>query len=351
MISGFKICITGGSGFIGSTLVEALIENNTITVLDNFGRNRLQNLPCSQHPNLTLLKGDVLNYVDVSRAVTGADYIIHCAGIAGIDTVVKKPVETMRVNMVGSYNVLEAGASQTQCRRVICFSTSEVFGSQAFSAKETDRTIVGAAGQARWTYAVSKLAEEHLALAYFQEFNLPITVVRPFNVYGPGQIGEGALKIFIQRALNDEPLYIYGDGTQIRAWCYVDDMVKAVLKVMEEPKSLGETFNIGNPRSVETIWGLANTVIRILGSKSKIEFKPALSADIELRLPCVQKATDLLNFTAKVDLEEGILRTAAYYKEMHDIFSQTGYHDFGSHKHWGSPVGGLFDPGPEGSNF
>src|SRR4029079_15823110 len=189
-----------------------------------------------------------------------------------IDTVIKKPVSTMRVNMIGSENVLEAAASLTRVDRVVCFSTSEVFGQTAFRSSETDNTVMGGVGEARWTYAVSKLAEEHLAISYFQEKNLPSTVVRPFNVYGPGQVGEGALRTFILRALRNEPIEIHGDGTQIRAWCYVDDMVEGTLLAMRHPRAVGESFNIGNQRAVTTIYGLANTVIRVLGSRSTVHF-------------------------------------------------------------------------------
>jgi UDP-glucose 4-epimerase len=244
----------------------------------------------------------------------GANLVVHCAAIAGIYTTIEKPVLTMRVNMVGSANVLEAASRLTKCERVVCFSTSEVFGQTAFRSQETDRTVMGAVGEARWTYAVSKVAEEHLAIAYHHERGLPTSVVRPFNVYGPGQVGEGALRTFITRALKDEPIDIHGDGTQIRAWCYVDDMVEGVLKTLSDPRAVGETFNIGNQRAVVTIYGLANTVIRVLGSKSQVKFTAKDYVDVELRIPSVEKAKNLLDFEAKVDLEEGILRTAEYYR-------------------------------------
>jgi UDP-glucose 4-epimerase len=316
MIEGKQIFITGGAGFIGSTLIGRLIEHNTITAYDNLSRNSLQDKPFAHHPNLTLVEGDVLDYDRLARAMKGSDVVVHCAAIAGIDTVIKKPVTTMRVNMIGSANVLEAAAQLDQCDRVVCFSTSEVFGTHGFQSAETDKTVMGVVGEARWTYAVSKLAEEHLAHAYHAEQGLPTVAVRPFNVYGPGQVGEGALRAFIQRALHDEPLVIHGDGTQIRAWCYVDDMVAGVLLAMEHPSAVGESFNIGNQRAVVTIYGLANTVVRVLESKSEIGFIRKDYADVELRVPQVEKASRLLGFEAKVDLEEGIRRTADYYRTL-----------------------------------
>jgi UDP-glucose 4-epimerase len=172
---------------------------------------------------------------------------------------------------------------------------------------------VGKVGVARWSYAVSKLSGEHLAIAYHKELGLPTTVLRPFNVYGPGQVGEGALSIFIQRALKGADLEIHGDGTQIRAWCYIEDMVRAVLLALEHPNAIGETFNIGNQRAVITVYGLANTVIRVLGSSSQVRFVRRDYADIELRIPMVRKALALLGFEARIDLEEGITLTAKQY--------------------------------------
>jgi UDP-glucose 4-epimerase len=310
------IFITGGAGFIGSTLIGKLVEHNSIVVYDNLRRNSLAGKPFATHPNLRLVVGDVLDLEAVAQAMQDAEIVVHCAAIAGIDTVIKSPVTTMRVNMVGSANVLEAAARLPNCERVVCFSTSEVFGQQAFRSTESDSTVIGKVGEARWTYAVSKLAEEHLAIAYHKEMGLPTTVVRPFNVYGPGQVGEGALRTFIQRAVRDEPIQIHGDGTQIRAWCYVDDMVDGVLLAMSHPKAVGESFNIGNQRAVTTIYGLANTVIRVLNSRSTISFVYKDYADVELRIPSVQKARDLLGFEAKVDLDEGIRRTGEFYRSQ-----------------------------------
>ncbi len=314
-IVGKKIFITGGAGFIGTALAHRLVEANEIVIYDNLARNSLAQSLIGEHKNLRLIVGDVLDRERIREAMAGCRLIVHCAGIAGIDTVIKSPVRTMEVNMIGSANVLAEAARLPDCERVVCFSTSEVFGSFAFGASEEHRAVIGAVGEARWTYSVSKLAEEHLAIAYHKETGLPASVVRPFNIYGPRQIGEGALKIFIERALRNLPIDIHGDGTQIRAWCFIDDMVEGVLLAMSHPKAVGESFNIGNARSVETIYGLANTVVRVLESRSPIRFVPRASADVELRIPAVKKARELLGFEAKVGLEEGIQRTAAHYRQ------------------------------------
>lgn len=312
-IEGETVFITGGAGFIGSQLAGLLVARNRVVVFDNMARDALSGKPYADHPNLRLIQGDVLDAAAVTEAAKGATYVIHCAGIAGIDTVVRKPVKTLSVNMIGSANALEAAARQDGIKRVVCFSTSEVFGQLAFRSEETSPAVLGAAGEARWTYAVSKLAEEHLAHAWFKQEGLPTVTVRPFNVYGPGQVGEGALRAFVQRALAGEDIVVHGDGTQIRAWVYVDDMLEGVLRSMVMPEAIGESFNIGNPRTITTIYGLANTVIRVLESSSQVIFGPRLSADIDLRIPRVEKARELLGFEAKVDLEEGILRTASFY--------------------------------------
>jgi UDP-glucose 4-epimerase len=247
--------------------------------------------------------------------VRGATHVVHCAGIAGVDTVLASPVRTMRVNVIGTANVLEAAhAARDSIERVVDFSTSEVFGQHAFNVQEAHVTSIGSVGEARWTYAVSKLAGEHLAHAYHAELGLPTVSVRPFNVYGPGQIGGGAIRAFIEAALGGLDLTIHGDGSQIRAWCYVDDMVEGTLLALEHPNAVGESFNIGNPRSAVTIFDLAQRVKRISGCPGEIVHQPLHYTDVELRIPNVMKARELLGFEARVELDEGLARTIAWYR-------------------------------------
>ena len=315
MIKQKKIFITGGAGFIANTLIKEYIDQNKITVYDNFHRDTLSNSGLATHPNIKIIKGDVLDLPLMQESMKGADIVVHAAGIAGIDTVIKDPVKTMTVNMIGTANALQAAQANSVKDRFIDFSTSEIFGSMAFKSSEDDNTVAGSAGEARWVYAVSKLAGEHLAHAYFSQYKLPVVTVRPFNVYGPGQTGEGAIQIFIKRALKNEEIFINGDGAQIRAWCYVDDFVDCLIRCIEEPKAIGHSFNLGNARAVITTLGLAQTVCRVLKSDSKISHRPALSADIELRIPSVEKAQEILGFKAKVDLEEGIKKTAEWFQK------------------------------------
>lgn len=311
-----NIFITGGAGFIANTLIKHYISNNKVVVYDNFHRDTLSSSSVANHPNLSIVKGDVLDLESLTISMKGADLVIHAAGIAGIDTVIKNPVKTMQVNMIGTANVLQAAKDNEIRDRLIDFSTSEVFGSMAFKSSETDQTVSGSAGEARWTYAVSKLAGEHLAHAYYNQYKLPVVTVRPFNVYGPGQTGEGAIQIFIKKALKGETIHIDGDGSQIRAWCFVDDFVDCLIQCVENPNAIGHSFNIGNSRAVITILGLAQTVCRVLHSKSKIVFDPPLSADVKLRIPSVLKTEEILGFKAKVDLEEGVLRTAEWIRKQ-----------------------------------
>jgi UDP-glucose 4-epimerase len=316
MLRDKKIFITGGAGFIANALLRHYLPENSVTIYDNFHRDTLSTSGLRDHVNLRIVRGDVLDLPALTAAMEGAEVVIHAAGIAGVDTILVNPVKTMQVNMLGTSNCLEAARVHGVGGRIINFSTSEVFGRMAFKPDEAAQTTAGTAGEARWVYSVSKLAGEHLAHAYFRQYGLPVVTVRPFNVYGPGQTGEGALQVFIKRALRNEDIWINGDGTQIRAWCFVDDFVDCLMRCVEDPAAVGESFNLGNARAVMTTLGLAQTVCRILGSSSVISHRPALSADIELRIPSVEKAENLLGFKAKIDLDEGIRRTAEYFRTL-----------------------------------
>ena len=316
-LTGKRILITGGAGFIGTTLARRLVGANEIVAMDNLHRDALSGSDLAEHPNLRFVQGDVLDAELVVELARGATHIVHAAAIAGVDTVLESPVRTMRVNLIGTYNALEAGlATKDTLERVIEFSTSEVFGTYAFRVEETSVTTQGSVGEARWTYAVSKLAGEHMAHAYHDELDLPIVSVRPFNVYGPGQIGGGAIRAFIEAALAGRDLTIHGDGSQIRAWCYVEDMVNGLMLALEHPNAVGESFNIGNARSAVTVYDLAQRIKRLTGCPGEIVFRPLHYTDVDLRVPNVDKARELLGFEAKVELDEGLERTIAWYREI-----------------------------------
>jgi len=320
-LSGKTILMTGGAGFIGTSLARRLVEENEIVILDNLHRDSLTGTDLAEHPNLSFVQGDVLDLERLRELSKGVTHVVHMAAIAGVDKVLESRVRTMRVNLIGTYNVLEAAQEAGTVERLIDFSTSEVFGTHAYKVEETHVTSQGSVGEARWTYAVSKLAGEYLAHSYFDEFGLPAVSVRPFNVYGPGQVGSGAIHHFTVRALAGEELVIHGDGSQIRAWCYVDDVVEALLTILESEEAVGQVFNIGNPRSVVTVFDLAARIRRLAGSESEIVFRPLHYTDVEMRIPNVDKARKLLGWEPKVDLDEGLARTIGWYRERRPVQS------------------------------
>lgn len=312
-IKGKKIFLTGGAGFIGAALTRHFVTNNHITIYDNGFRGALPP-DLAKHKKVTYIKGDVLDFAHLKRSIKGSEYVIHLASIAGVDTVLKMPVKTMKVALLGTYHVLEATLKEKSVKRVIDFSTSEVFGQYAYRVHEGELTKLGAVGEARWTYAVSKLAGEHLAYNYHKEYGLPALSIRPFNIYGPGQIGEGAIHGFVVNALKNQPLTVHNDGSQIRAWCYIDDIVEAMMLCLVKKGAIGQVFNIGNPRSIVTIYDLAKKIIHLSHSDSKIKFIPFKVPDVELRIPSIEKARQKLGFEPRFDLEEGLLRTIHWYR-------------------------------------
>ncbi len=316
MISGKRIVITGGAGFIGTSLAQRLVEDNEVVLFDNFHRNALKDTALEGHKNVSVVVGDVLDVGALEEACRGAHQIVHMASIAGVDTVMNHPVKTMRVSLLGTMNALEVASRMDGVERFIDFSTSEVFGRYAYKVTEGDVSQLGVVGEARWTYAVSKLATEHLALSYWKEKKVPACSIRPFNIYGPRQVGEGAVHHFIVRAIRNEDVIVHNDGSQIRSWCYIDDIIDGVLVVMDNDNAVGNAFNIGNPRATVTIYNLAEQIIRIAGSKSVLRQVEWNFPDVELRIPHIGKARELLGFEPKIALEEGLRRTVEWYRGL-----------------------------------
>ena len=326
-LEGKRLFVTGGAGFIATRLVDRLADANDVTLFDSFRRNALRGTRLERHPRVRVVRGDVLDAQGLARAAQGHDVFVHAAAIAGVDTVMRNTVSTMNVNILGTRNALEAAVGLDRCERFVNFSTSEVFGTHAYKSSEDDTTQMGAVGEARWTYAVSKLAGEHFCHAYHKDCGLPTVIVRPFNIYGPGQVGEGAVHVFTTRALRGLELQIHGDGDQIRSWCYIDDLVNGLLLCLEKPEAVGQSFNLGNPRGTVTVYALAMAVVRACGSRSPIVFVPKTYADVELRIPNIEKARAQLGYEPQVHLEEGLRRTAAWYRQQLGGSSELAEHD------------------------
>lgn len=313
-----RILLTGGAGFIGSSLCKSLSEENEIIIYDNLQRNSLNNIGILKNSNLKLVIGDILDTVKLKEVVAGFNpqIVVHMAAVAGIDTVIKSPIKTMTVNMMGTYNILSAIEEHTdQLERFLDFSTSEVFGTYAYKVDEESTTNLAPVGEARWTYSVSKLAGEHLAHSYYIEQGMPVVVIRPFNIYGPGQVGEGAIHTFVDRAIRNQAIQVHGDGDQIRSWCYIDDFIEGVLLCMEKEEAVGCTFNIGNPKGTVTISMLAQLIKTLAESSSTIEYIPKNYVDIELRMPSIERARKILDYQPKYDLTQGLIETIKWYKK------------------------------------
>ena len=311
-----KVVLTGGGGFIGTHLAERLVATNSeVVLLDNWRRDSLSKVPAlREHPRVKVATADVLDPAAVGQALEGAEIVVHLAAIAGVSSYYKEPLRTLRVNILGTANVLEQAAARG-VRQFVQFSTSEVFGPDALWADEESGFQIGPTSDKRWVYATSKLAGEHFALRTAEEHGFAATVVRPFNVYGPRQTGEGAISNFCTACVEKKPIKVYGDGSALRAWCYVSDMVDAVLAVLERrDAAAGQTFNVGNPREVETTLGLARHFQRLVPG-TRLEHEKVERAEVRARVPSIDRARRLLGFEPKVDLDEGLRRTLAWYEQ------------------------------------
>lgn len=311
---GGRVLITGGAGFLGTHLAERLCSEAEIILFDSFRRNSLRwASELARDRNVRLITGDVLDIVTLGEALRGVDTVVHLAAIAGVSSYYNEALRTLQVNILGTVNVLEAAVKE-KVKRFVYFSSSEVFGPDAMWVKETSPHGIGPVSDRRWVYATSKLAGENFSLRYGEEHHFEVTVVRPFNIYGPRQSGEGAISNFCRAAIGGQSLTVYGEGSAIRSWCFVSDLVEGVLAILHTPDSAGQVFNIGNPREVETTLGLARRIAALVPGAT-IEMKTHEHAEVRGRIPSIDRARKVLGFDPKVDLQQGLQATLEWFRQ------------------------------------
>ena len=318
-----RALITGGAGFIGSHLTEELLDlGYEVYVIDNLWTGRLANLAKVQtNEKFHLVVDTVLNESVMNELIFKADHVYHLAAAVGVLNIMDHPVETIDINVKGTEVVLRL-ANRFK-KKVLIASTSEIYGKHvAHSLSEDDNRVMGTVKKRRWAYACSKTLDEFLALAYYDEKKLPVVIARLFNTVGPRQTGRYGMVLpnFVQSALLGKPITVYGDGTQTRSFTHVKDVVKALIKLMEEPKAEGDVFNVGNDHEI-SIKDLAMKVKEMTKSPSEIEFIPYEKAygpgfeDMERRCPNIEKLAKLTGFKPNHDLDFIIQSVIDYFKE------------------------------------
>ena len=319
-----RILITGGAGFIGSHLAEALLESgHEVFVLDDLSTGCIDNIAhLKGHARFHYTIDSVFNESLVAELVDRAAVVFHLAAAVGVKLIVQEPVHTIETNVHGTEVVLKHANKKK--RLVVVASTSEVYGkSTDVPFRETADLVLGATTRHRWAYACSKALDEFLALAHWKERQLPVVIVRFFNTVGPRQTGQYGMVVptFVRQALAGEPITVFGDGTQSRSFTYVGDVVGALLKLMVEPRAIGEVFNIGNIEEV-TIHQLAERVKSITGSASPIVTIPYEEAyeagfeDMPRRVPELSKIHALIGYEPAVQLDEIIRRVVASQRDV-----------------------------------
>ena len=317
---GMKALVTGGAGFIGSHLVDHLLaDGHEVVALDNLSTGTAANLAqVAGHERFTLVDASILDEPAVDKAMAGCDTVFHLAAAVGVHNIVDRPLESLRTNLGGTETVLEVARRHEA--RVLVASTSEVYGKNTKDRlAEDDDRILGSPLKSRWSYAAAKGLDELLAYCYWQQHGLRTTIIRPFNIVGPRQTGRYGMVIpnFVDQALAGAPITIYGDGSQRRCFCAVDDIIPALVTLVADERAHGEVFNLGGTEEV-SIRELAERVRRLTGSASEIIHVPYEKAygpgfeDMQRRMPDTRKAHDLIGFTPKVGLDELITAVAAH---------------------------------------
>ena len=311
-----RYLVTGGAGFIGSHLVDRLLnEGHQVTIIDDLSTGNPANL-ASVRNRVELIQTKVSTCADLQQIVDASNGIFHLAAAVGVDLVIRSPIETIRTNLDETEVILEAAAVSNV--PILIASTSEVYGkSQKPEFAETDDLLIGPPTLGRWSYACSKLMDEFLALSYFKERKLPVTIARLFNTVGPRQTGHYGMVLprFIAAAKANQPLHVFGDGQQRRCFCFVADTIEALARLHRTHAARGEVVNIGSAEEI-SILDLAHRVIKLTGSSSTIELVPYDRAytpgfeDMLRRKPSIEKLARLTAFRPTTPLDEIILRTA-----------------------------------------
>jgi UDP-glucose 4-epimerase len=317
-----RALITGGAGFIGSHLSDALLgAGHQVSVLDDLSTGSIENIAhLKAHERFQYTIESVTNEPLLAELIDGSDIVFHLAAAVGVKKIVEEPVHTIETNVHGTEVVLKHANKKKKL--VVIASTSEVYGkSVAVPFHEDDDLVLGPTPKHRWAYACSKAIDEFLALAYWKEKKLPVIIVRFFNTVGPRQSGQYGMVIpnFVRQALAGQPITVHGDGTQSRSFTYVGDVVGALLKLMQEPRAIGQVFNLGNPEEV-TVLELAHRVRQLAASNSEIVLVPYDQAyevgfeDMPRRVPNLQKIHSLIGYEPQVNLDEILTRVIHYFQ-------------------------------------
>lgn len=317
-----KYLVTGGAGFIGSHLSETILkQDDEVWVIDNLSTGSINNIEhLKSHPKFHYTIDSIFNEPLLAELIDNCDIIFHLAAAVGVRLIVESPVNTIETNIGGTEIVLKLANKKN--KTVLIASSSEVYGkSNKIPFSEDDDMIMGSTAKSRWSYACSKAIDEFLALAYWREKKLPTIVVRLFNTVGPRQSGRYGMVIprFVQQALANEPITIYGSGKQSRCFTDISDVVSGLLKLVNHPKSIGEVFNMGSNQEI-TIETLANKVKEKTKSNSEIKYIPYEEAyesgfeDMQRRVPNLNKIKKLINYTSSLSIDQILDRVIHYFR-------------------------------------
>jgi UDP-glucose 4-epimerase len=313
-----RVLVTGGAGFIGSHLSDALIaRGDQVVALDNFSTGSTANI---KHitKNFEIIDGDIRNTELINDTIKDVDLVFHMAAALGVNTILESPLESISTNIAGSEVVLNAAANYK--KRILIASTSEIYGKNPKQPlNESDDRVVGSPQKIRWSYSDAKAIEEAMAFSLNQDKGLKVTTARLFNTVGPRQSAQYGMVVprFVKAALNNEPINIYGDGTQSRVFCHVQDAIEALLALVATDKTINEVYNVGGTGEI-TIKQLAETIIKQTNSKSIIEYIPYEKAyapgfeDMQRRVPDITKIKEAINWQPQRDLTQIIADVASH---------------------------------------